>query len=459
MINCIVRLLKISIRNIKNVNNGTITFKNNGNIKKDLKLKKADILGIYGQNGSGKTALVEAMNILQNLLRGEKLSEKISGLITSGEKECIIETDFYIEFKERKYLAWYEFCLEEIKDTVVVSREKLSYSLLEEGNKWKAKSKLIDYSYKDKDFFKPAYRHTEITSCNKDAFLGLSVAKELSKKGATSFIFSEETRNVLVSSLKGKHETIAITNCLKYFAKMNLYIITNEQTGIIDSSYLLPFNIRVNQKGSVVLGNVPIKLFDTFILPQEIYDTFSLVIKQINIVLKTLIPGLSLEIFEYNKSYISEKETGVQLELLSFRDGKKIALRNESDGIKKIISILSTIIAMYNQPAICLVIEALGSGIFEYLLGELLEVLADGAQGQLIFTSHNLIALEKLNKDDIVLTTANLNNRYIRFKNVKRNNNLRDFYLRGIALGGQEEVIYKETNTYEMQYALRMATK
>ena len=39
-------------------------------------------------------------------------------------------------------------------------------------------------------------------------------------------------------------------------------------------------------------------------------------------------------------------------------------------------------------------IDELDSGIYEYLLGECLEVMQDKAKGQLIFTSHNLRPLE-----------------------------------------------------------------
>ena len=112
---------------------------------------------------------------------------------------------------------------------------------------------------------------------------------------------------------------------------------------------------------------------------------------------------------------------------------------------------------MYNNPSICLAIDELDAGIFEYLLGELLEVLQKNAKGQFIFTSHNLRALEKMNKDSILFTTTNPENRYIRLSNVKNNNNLRDFYLRGIMLGGQKECIYQETNSYEISYAFRRA--
>ena len=114
---------------------------------------------------------------------------------------------------------------------------------------------------------------------------------------------------------------------------------------------------------------------------------------------------------------------------------------------------------VYNDPSMCLVIDELDAGIYEYLLGELLSVFEKGAKGQLIFTSHNLRALEMLNKTSILFSTTNPENRYMRLQNVKTNNNLRDLYLRSITLGGQKEDVYAETDTVEIGRAFRRAGK
>ena len=39
-------------------------------------------------------------------------------------------------------------------------------------------------------------------------------------------------------------------------------------------------------------------------------------------------------------------------------------------------------------------IDEFDSGIYEYLLGELLEIMNESAKGQFVFTSHNLRPLE-----------------------------------------------------------------
>jgi hypothetical protein len=104
-----------------------------------------------------------------------------------------------------------------------------------------------------------------------------------------------------------------------------------------------------------------------------------------------------------------------------------------------------------------MVVDELDAGVFEYLLGELLQIISQSGKGQLIFTSHNLRPLEMLDTNSLVFTTTNPKNRYVRFANVKTNNNLRHLYYRSINLGGQKEDIYEQTNSYEIARAFRVA--
>ena len=91
------------------------------------------------------------------------------------------------------------------------------------------------------------------------------------------------------------------------------------------------------------------------------------------------------------------------------------------------------------------------------MLGELLDIFKKSAKGQLIFTSHNLRALEMIDKESIMFSTTNPNNRYIHMKNVRESNNLRNMYIRSITLGGQSEEIYEETDSLKIARAFRKA--
>ena len=135
-------------------------------------------------------------------------------------------------------------------------------------------------------------------------------------------------------------------------------------------------------------------------------------------VLGTIVPGLSIEIKDLGLSSNEKGESVHVFEILSNRNGVKIPLKYESDGIRRIVSILSLLIAVYNQPSMTIAIDEMDSGIFEYLLGEILQVLSESARGQLVFSSHNLRPLEVLPAKFLCFTTVNADNRFIKMPDV-----------------------------------------
>lgn len=56
-----------------------------------------------------------------------------------------------------------------------------------------------------------------------------------------------------------------------------------------------------------------------------------------------------------------------------------------------------------------------------------------------------------------MFSTTNLKNRYIHMKNVKGSINLRSMHIHSITLGGQDEVIYEETDSLEIASAFLKA--
>ena len=60
-----IRITEITLENFKSVKYGNIVF--NCGRKFIPYGTQADILGLYGQNGSGKTSLIEALSILKHL--------------------------------------------------------------------------------------------------------------------------------------------------------------------------------------------------------------------------------------------------------------------------------------------------------------------------------------------------------------------------------------------------------
>lgn len=465
--NGVVRLQEVTIKNLKNVEMGKISLQSYNSLKKRLKgleeNSSTDILGIYGQNGSGKTTLVDAISILELLLLGKKIPNDIKHLINNDSINAELNFKFLLEDINEDILIDYSVVFIKIervletgeKETIVnIKKENLEYSTISKYNKKSRPKKIISYDITD-NAIKPLNVYNQIIEKDKNNLINLGVAKALSIEERTSFIFNKRSLDIFKKSFL-ENINYKVLDSLTNFARLNLFVIKSEQLGAINMNRLLPFSFRLENDSRIISGGY-VALFEKSFLNEEFYNILKKIIKQTNIVINAVIPGLEINIEEYGKQLDENGELKVEVELISIRENKKIPLKYESDGIKKIISILSALIAMYNNSSICLVVDELDAGIFEYLLGELLDILEERAKGQFIFTSHNLRALEKLNKESIIFTTVNPKNRYIKLSNVKSNNNLRDFYYRMIALGGQKEELYNETDAFEMNYAFRKA--
>ena len=69
----LVRIIESELKNFKNVKYGDIKYVNYSNAEYRAELMESDVNGIYGQNGSGKTAIIEALDILQHVMSGNAI--------------------------------------------------------------------------------------------------------------------------------------------------------------------------------------------------------------------------------------------------------------------------------------------------------------------------------------------------------------------------------------------------
>ena len=453
----IVRISEIELKGFKNTEYGRIEMPSAYN--KIFFPQAADILGIYGQNGSGKTAVIEAMELVQTLLTGQSLSREAVHYISKNTETCTITVKFIIQTDFKKAMAEYSFQLKRISNNdLEIIHETLSASVWN-GEKFESKKTMIDYALHSKGtIFTPKYRFEDLTRSNDENKVNLSIAKKIAQKDLVSFIFSTEGRAVFLSAPNIISEDYAyIIRLLYQYACINLFVISNAHAGAISMNFMIPFAFRLDLGEKIAKGDLPIRLDEPSVISKERFNMVQQIINEMNIVLDTMIPGLSIGIYDFGEQLLENGSAGHKVELISKHGEVTIPLKYESEGIIKIISVLNALMCVYSNSSMCLIIDELDAGIYEYLLGELLSVFEKGAKGQLIFTSHNLRALEMINKNSIIFSTINPSNRYIRLQNIKSNNNLRDMYLRSIILGGQKENIYAETDSVEIGRAFRRA--
>ena len=458
-----VRIIRGELNNFKSVKHGEIVF-NCG--KKFIPYgTTSDILGIYGQNGSGKTAFINTLFILKGMLSGFTIPDVFWECIAVDSDFATLAFDFQLQYRDgRVRTVVYEFSLkaeeveadsskvignedgtvvnEPVKKKIRIFDEKISMS----GDFYGKKQKLqpvIDTTNDKTPFASVAKQKEFIGKNNSD--VTIEVNKQLAYEKSTSFVFMRKTLESFKKS--GNYsEFYQVLIELNYFGKNYLYVVNTRSSGVIRLNYGIIFHTRY---GAIQLDMDKPTDFD-----ERAYIFIEAQYNEVGNVVSALIPGVKLGIKTVSKILLDDGEPGRRVEFVVERNGISMPLRYESDGARKLISILCLLISAYNDHSYTVAIDEFDAGIFEYLLGEILEIFEESGKGQFIFTSHNLRPLEVINKKFLYFTTTDPNRRYTQLKHVGKTNNLRNIYFREIILGGEED-IYNKTKKYKIVQAFK----
>lgn len=432
-----IRLSDITLENFRNVSHGSISLPSS--IKGHE--EDVDILGIYGQNGSGKTAAIEALGIAQRIMAGGDLPGKSHDYINIDSDVSTIALTFRIDDISYRF----ELILGAEGEDAVLKEERL-YEIKPRARK----PRLILEHVRGQRDMTPRASALSVIKGGKDRELDLLVSVKMAEKADVSLFFSDDGGYSLIS------EAFPVLSDLKGYATTSFIVLSTNESSL-SSTDTLPVTYQTMKDGELIKGRMVLDLSGPSVIPKEEKTLLEELLEEMNVVISTIIPRLRIGLYVNGSELTKEGKEGYSVQLVSYKNGTPIPLRFESEGIIKLISILSVMLSVYNSPSICLVIDEMDASIFEYLLGELVSVLKTGAKGQLVFTSHNLRILEMLDSSSIIFSTANPDNRYIRLSEKDAGGNLRDAYLRTILLGGAKENIYEETDSHEIGKALRQA--
>lgn len=455
----VVRLIAIELNHFKNVDHGEIKFSNYRSVEKEAEILKTDVLGIYGQNGSGKTAVVEALDIVKNVMAGEAVPfDEYSGLLNL-ENETVLRLFFFINAEENRYKVEYQLHLGVNNALISIPFEQITFWT--RAKTWKSlQSVSISNPYYTTGIVATDEHATvKVKGSSFSGFEFLSDPDKLAVLCASqgrSFFFNSSVLK-LFSKNSDFNDFKNVIIALNNFAQENFFVIKVRQLADINSSQILPLNVKDKGEGYAMYGCIPLVLNGTGSLPKPIYEDLGVIVTSVNIALKGIIPDLKLEFEKVGEQTDPKGITWCKVDMFSERAGRRFSTKYESEGIKRIISLLSCLVPVFNNPGTTLVVDELDSGIFEYLLGQILSAFENEAKGQLIFTSHNLRAFEKLSNECIVCSTTNPENRYVRLVGIGSHNNKRDFYIRALALGGQNENLYEGDDLVDLGYAFHKA--
>lgn len=463
-----VRIKKAKLENFKSVAKGEIEF-NCG--KQHIPYgTSSDILGIYGQNGSGKTSFIEALAILKRLLMGARVPDEYAECVSKNAEYAHLEFSFDLQYPSGEIReAVYSFCMshaalnedeyqERFKgapddfdipqdvEKVIIFNEKLRLSWNEDG-KDRILQDIIDTST-IKIPFGPAPKLKAFIGNASEQLLELEVSKRLAKEKSQSFIFRNGTIKIFDEcDLYSVFYQVILE--LRYFASLYFFVIDTKSTGFIRLNFAIPIYTRFSRFTFDAHNSVQ--------MSDEELEATTKQIQGISMVLNQIVPGLTIEFKKLSSEKSDDGNSKNSVVLIAKRGNQELPLRDESDGVRKIISVLSLITSAYNDRSCTVAIDEFDAGIFEYLLGEILEIFEESGKGQFIFTSHNLRPLEVIDKKFLYFTTSNPNNRFVKLKNIGNTNNLRDTYFREIVVGEQDEEVYNKTKRHKIVASLMKA--
>lgn len=301
----VIRIQRASIRNFRNVESGEIRFP--CNYSEDIFAPKADVLGIYGQNGSGKTTFIDALEILKTLLSGQKVGAELSDCISYGQEKAELQ---------------FEFSILKLNEGNVVYKRRLIYSTVlskdaidetvkcattrTDSAKTAWMKPIFECTHQSEDaVFSPQVRLESLFGSKQNAKINeLRVIKLLCQKEHRSFLFSPEFLKMLHDVAQEHDEKVEPLFELSNFANTSFFVILNRNNGLISLDAAIPVNFRTETAG----GTFALPIDQPVTIPNRFLEIIQQVIATISTVLCEIVPGAQLSLVELRDEQNRRKE-------------------------------------------------------------------------------------------------------------------------------------------------------
>lgn len=379
-------ILQFSVKGIKNITETTTLDFYKQTINKHFNMQGYNIKSIYGPNGVGKTAIIDAFSIIDELIwnRDYLANHKsiLLDLINQQTQQADISILFCLQQAETHSMIQYNVTLTKQQNTITITRESL-YS----GTN-KANNKIISIE-RGRDF------QSDLKDSGSVQFL-TQLEQNFQNTASNSSIIA-----LLVDSL-GQHSDIIVAKDTLLFYGMKSFILTTQQMYIKTDKtddhsiykYLCNYDdddsLPVEESTSFNKSPKHRSQFD-IILPRKFLEKF----EQDNAILVKLLQILKPDIdtIELDMTDIDDASIIIH-RYIRYKNGYKINVEFESSGIKKLLD-LSALLVKASKGKI-VIIDELDAHLHDIFLTHLLEYYVEYLEGQLIFTTHNLSPMEIL---------------------------------------------------------------
>ena len=417
------------------------------------KTKTNQFISIYGENGSGKTNIVELFKFLQQ----SAMARAIDIAMNKLPKEF---------FKMQEEMA--DSMPIEIRQIFQLSLDLREYRMLDEKEETE-----IEYGFKinNKEGFYYIKFNNEIIEEKLYYIAGKQRAYLFELKKEDNKIIKTLNKNIFMND---KYNEELIDEIDKYWGKYSFlsllsfemveknkeYIDNNISKNIaevIDQIWTMTVHVDKGTLKIMPANFVKVGKLDNiqrgYVEKEKLSE-----LKRYENILNIFFTQAYADIKEV-KYNITEKEDEIYYELYFNKmiggKIKAIPSKMESEGTRRILNQFDTLIGSLLGETV--IIDEIDNGIHDVLMKNIIMSIKDEITGQLIITTHNTLLLEILPKEYIYILSTDYNgNKTINSINdyeikVQKNNNARDLYFKGV-FGGIPTTDY--INFEEIKYAL-----
>ena len=410
------------------------------------KTKTNQFISIYGENGSGKTNIVELFKLLQQ----STMSRATDIAMNKMPKEF-----WKIQEEMSDQLPT------EIRQIFQLSLNLKEYRMIDEEEATE-----IEYGFKinNKEGFYYIKFDDEIIEEKLYYTAGKQRAYLFEIKKEDNKIIKNLNKNIFINE---KYNEELIDGIDKYWGKYTFLSLLSFETidnniskniiEVINEIWLMTVHVDKGALRIMPDGFVRVRKLNNIQKGIVKKDKLSEIKKYEN-VLNIFFTQAYADIKEV-KYEINEKEDRIHYELYFNKmiggQIKSIPSRLESDGTRRILNQFDTIIGSLLGETV--ILDEIDNGIHDVLMKNIIMSIKDEITGQLIITTHNTLLLEILPKENIYILSTDYNgNKTINSIKeygikIQRNNNARDLYFKGL-FGGIPTTDYIDFE--EIKYAL-----
>ena len=417
------------------------------------KTKTNQFISIYGENGSGKTNIVELFKLLQqstmsratdiamNKMPKEfwKIQEEMSDQLPTEIRQI-----FQLSLNLKEYRMIDEEEATEIEYGFKINNKEGFYYI-----------KFDDEIIEEKLYYTAGKQRAYLFEIKKE---DNKIIKNLNK----NIFINEKYNEELIDGIDkywGKYTFLSLLS-FETIEKNKEYIDNNISKNIIEvinEIWLMTVHVDKGALRIMPDGFVRVRKLNNIQKGIVKKDKLSEIKKYEN-VLNIFFTQAYADIKEV-KYEINEKEDIIHYELYFNKmiggQIKSIPSRLESDGTRRILNQFDTIIGSLLGETV--ILDEIDNGIHDVLMKNIIMSIKDEITGQLIITTHNTLLLEILPKENIYILSTDYNgNKTINSIKeygikIQRNNNARDLYFKGL-FGGIPTTDYIDFE--EIKYAL-----